>query len=204
MVEHASFHQVVLADQDQVILNNRYPPGGDSGFHAHERDQFFVVIQPSETTAQALGQPLKAGPTLAVGAVGYGGEFGTRRVHRVINGKKSEAQFIVVEFRRAAPNGIAVSTREAAPQYVQVVDNARLRAWRLILEPGASVPTITQVGKGVRVVVRGGLLSTREPGKAPQLLWLKPADVAVQEAGATRALTNTGNSTVELIELELK
>ena len=203
-VEQASFHQVVFADQDLVVLNNRYPPSGDSGFHAHDRDQLYVTIEHSASMGQAPGGPLKAGPSISAGAVGYGGTFGERRVHRVINGDQGPAQFIVIEFLRPKPGGTKVSSREKAPQYVQIVDNPRLRAWRLILEPGASAPAITQVGKGVRVVVRGGLLTTSTPGAADQVHLLRPADFAVQPAGATRALKNSGTEPLELVELELK
>lgn len=203
-VEQASFHQVVFADQDIVVLNNRYPPSGDSGFHAHDRDQFYVAIVPSESMGQTPGGPLKTGAKVSAGAAGYGGAYGDRRVHRVINSDQGTAQFIVIEFLRAKPAGIDVSSRDPAPQYVQIVDNPRLRAWRLILEPGQSAPAIRQVGKGVRVVVRGGLLTTRRPGAADQIQLLRPADFAVQTAGETRALTNSGNEALELVEFELK
>lgn len=203
-VEEASFHQRVFADQDLVVLNNRYPPSGDSGFHAHDRDQFYVAIQSAASMGQTLGGPLKAGPSVSAGAAGYGGTYGERRVHRVINGDQGPAQFIVVEFLRAKPTGIDVSSRDQASQYVQIVDNPRLRAWRLILAPGESAPAITQVGKGVRVVVRGGLLTTSHPGAADHTHLLHAADFAVQPAGRTRALKNSGAETIELVEFELK
>lgn len=203
-VEHASFHQLVFADEDLAILNNRYPPGGDSGFHAHYRDLFAVIIQPSESSGQAVGKPLAPAPMVQAGAVAYSPVGSDRRVHRVVNGDKGQFQIIVIELRRAKPSGIAVSSREAAPQYVQIVDNPRMRAWRLILEPGRSVPTISQGGKGVRVVVRGGLLTTHTAGAADQILALRPADFSVQAPGSTRALTNSGPETIELVEMELK
>lgn len=203
-VEQASFHQVVFADQDIVVLNNRYPPSGDSGFHAHDRDQFYVAIEHAQSLGQAPGGPLKAGPRMSAGAAGYGGAYGERRVHRVINSDQGPAQFIVIEFLRAKPSGIEVAYRDQASSYVQIIDNPRLRAWRLILEPGESAPAITQGGKGVRVVVRGGLLTTSSPGSADQTHWLRPADFAVQPADRTRALKNSGAETIELVEFELK
>jgi hypothetical protein len=203
-VEHASFHQLVFADDDFAILNNLYPPNGDSGFHAHDRDLFAVIIQPSESNGQALGQPLKVGPVNKVGEAVYSPVGAERRVHRIVNGDKGIFQIIVVELRRATPLGEYAGSREAAPQYVQIADNARMRAWRLILEPGQSVPAITQGGKGVRVVVRGGSLKIMTPGVVDQTLVLKPGDFSVQPAGSTRALTNSGTETIELVEMELK
>lgn len=202
-VEHASFHQLIFADEDVAILNNLYPPGGDSGFHAHYRDIFYVVIQGSQSSTQNLGKPLTAGPMVPAGTAGYG-VIGTEVIHRVVNGDKSTFQIIVVEMRRKNPLGKAIPSRDAAPQYAQILDNPRLRAWRLILMPGQSVPAISQAYKGVRIVVRGGLLTTIRSGSQEQILALRPGDFAVQPTGETRALKNSGTETIELVEIELK
>lgn len=203
-VERASFHQLIFANDDISVLSNRYPPGGDSGFHAHFRDIFYVVIEAAPSRAQNLGKPLAPTPSVSPGAAGYGPIGAEPRVHRVVNGDEGESHFIVVEIRRAKPAGHAVSTRESAPQYVQIEDNARMRAWRLALEPGQSVPAISQGGDGIRIVVRGGLLTTSSSGAPDQTLALKAGDFAVQEKGATRAVRNSGTEPIELIEMELK
>jgi len=203
-VENASFHQPVFADEDFSVLNNLYPPGGDSGFHTHYLDMFYVVIQAGQASVQNLGKPATAGPRFAAGTAAFGSLGGEPRVHRVVNGNESTYQIIVVQLRRTEPRGNAVSSRETAKGYTQITDNSRLRAWRLILEPGQSAASISQLGKGFRVVVRGGLLTTISPGLPNQILALKPGDHAVQSAGTSRALTNSGTETIELVEIELK
>jgi quercetin dioxygenase-like cupin family protein len=203
-VEHASFHHQVHVDEDISILSNRYPPNGDSGFHTHFLDHLYVAIQPAQVSGQSLGKPLAALPAVPMGAAGYGAMGNEPRTHRIVNSDKGVAHFIVIELRRARPAGTPVSSRESAPQYVQIVDNPRLRAWRLTLEPGQSVPAITQGSKGVQVVVRGGLLTTIRASSPDQVLFLRPGDYAIQPAGATRALKNAGTETIELVEMELK
>lgn len=203
-VEQASFHQLMFANEDIAVLSNRYPPGGDSGFHAHHRDIFYVVIQSASSSGQRPGQPLTAAPPVAVGTAGYNAIGAEPRVHRIVNGDEGPSHFIVVELRRANPAGDAVSSRERAPQYVQIVDNERMRAWRLILEPGQSAPSISQGGEGLRVVVRGGLLTATTAGVPDQTLFLQAGDFAMQSSGSTRALRNSGAETIELVEIELK
>lgn len=202
-VESATFHQLVFANEDFAVLNNLYPPGGDSGFHAHHRDLFAVIIQPARSSIQNLGQEPVAGPTLPAGGVSYG-VISEPRVHRVVNLSDGIYQIIVVEIRRPTPSGAAISSRVDAPQYEQIVDNQRMRAWRLVLAPGQSAPSISQGGSGVRIVVRGGLLTTTTPGLPDQILALQAGDFAVQSSGFARALRNTGTETIELVELELK
>jgi quercetin dioxygenase-like cupin family protein len=203
-VEHATFHQLVFADEDIAVLNNLYPPKGDSGFHTHYRDLFTVIIQPSQSSSQRLGKPLTEVPISPAGAATYGIVGAEAVTHRVVNGDKSVFQIVAVELRRSKPLGNAVSSRDDAPQYVQIVDNSRMRAWRLILAPDQSTPSISQANKGIRVVVRGGLLTTITSGLQDQQLALRPGDFAVQPAGATRALKNSGTETIELVEMELK
>jgi hypothetical protein len=195
----------VFADEDLSILNNLYPPGGDSGFHSHQYDMFYVVIQPGDgTRVQKDGEALAPARKAAIGAAAFGGLGGQRLVHRVVNGDKSDAQFIVVQLHRTTPHGSRVSSREASQGYTQIVDNARLRAWRLVLEPCQSAASVSQVGKGVRIVVRGGLLRTVSPGLPDQDLALRPGDFSIQSPGLTRALTNAGEETIEIVEMELK
>jgi len=203
-VEQASFHQLIFSDEDVAILNNLYPPNGDSGFHTHYRDLYAVVIQPSSSSGQGLGKPLTVAPMYSVGQTVYSAVGAEPRTHRVINGDKGIFQIIVVELRRANPLGKAISSRDAAPQYAQILDNSRMRAWRLTLMPGQSVPAISQSNKGVRIVVRGGLLTTIRSGLQDQNLALRPGDFAVQPVGETRALKNSGTDTIELVEIELK
>lgn len=203
-VEHASFHHRIYLDDDITILNNRYPPNGDSGLHTHVLDHLYVAVQPAQLSGQNLGKPLAALPPVALGAAGYGAMGNEPRTHRIVNGDKGVAQFIVIELRRAGPLGTPISSRESAPQYVQIVDNPRLRAWRLILEPGQSVPAITQGNKGVQVVVRGGLLTTIRPRSPEQVLLVQAGDASMVPAGTQRAFKNGGAGTIELVEMELK
>lgn len=203
-VEHASFHQLVFADEDLAVLNNLYPPKGDSGFHAHHRDLFAVIVQPQPSSSQTPGKPLAAAAPYSVGMAAYSPAGTEPRIHRVVNDGEGTFQIIVIELRRPEPAGTAASSREAAPQYERILDNPRMQAWRLVLAPGQSVPAISQGGKGVRVVVRGGLLTSMTPGLQDQHLALRPGDFAVQPAGSTRALKNSGTETIELVEMELK
>jgi hypothetical protein len=203
-VENASFHQLVFADEDFVVLNNFYPPGGDSGFHSHSRDMFYVIIQAAEFSGQALGQPLTQRPEVLVGSAGFGSAGAKPVVHRVVNGDKGNFQIVVIELPRSGPLGNEIPLRSEAKQYTQILDNERLRAWRIIPEPGQSAAAISQVGIGMRVVVRGGLLATVTSGLPAQLLALRPGDFSVQPAGLARALTNSGTETIELVEIELK
>jgi hypothetical protein len=51
--------------------------------------------------------------------------------------------------------GTTVSDRSGVAGYTQIMDNARIRAWRVVLKPGEATGQITQTAAGLRVYVRG-------------------------------------------------
>jgi nitroreductase len=83
-------------------------------------------------------------------------------------------------------------------------DNARVRAWRLSLEPGQAAPPVTQSAPGIRVVVDGGELVESIPGRPARGMAPRSGDFYWQEAGTTRTVRNVGTTRIELVEIELK
>ena len=202
-VENATYHQLVFANDDVAILNNLYPPHSDSGFHEHPRELFYVTVAAARASTQKPGQPVVTPKQMPpTGSVGFNVMTSEPFVHRVVNTDSKPYHVIAIELRRVTPSGQPVTARSNG--YLQIFDNARLRAWRVVLAPGQSIPAITQAANGVRVVVRGGALATARPGMPDQTLALQNADFAFQPAGGTRSLRNIGKTTIELVELELK
>jgi hypothetical protein len=70
----------------------------------------------------------------------------------------------IAVYVQRGPNGIVAEV----PGYVQIMDNDRVRGWRLVLEPGQSASTIRQTAPGIRIVVDGGELVESVPGYAVQ------------------------------------
>ena len=201
-VEQATFHQLQFATDDVAVLKNVYPPHSDSGYHVHSRELFYVVIAPARFGAQRLGLELKTPPMLPAGGIGFNVMTAEPFIHRVVNDDDRTCEIIAIELRRAVPSGKPVSVRPAG--YVQIFDNRRMRAWRLVLAPGQAVAAMTQSANGVRVVVRGGTLVTGRTGVEDQTLALQAGDTSMQLAGERRALRNTGTTPIELVEMELK
>ena len=86
----------------------------------------------------------------------------------------------------------------------QIMDNGRLRAWRVALKPGEATGPITQTAPGLRIYVHGGVLAEMVPGSADRGMAPYEGDFIWQDAGQTRAVKNTGTTLVEFVEFELK
>jgi quercetin dioxygenase-like cupin family protein len=87
---------------------------------------------------------------------------------------------------------------------MQIIDNERLRGWRLALKPGETTPAFTQNAPGVRIVVEGGELIEIDAEGAGQNMALQPGDFQWRDAGPARALRNAGATTIEIVEFEVK
>ena len=86
----------------------------------------------------------------------------------------------------------------------QIMDNGRLRAWRVILEPGQSTGQITQSAPGLRVYVRGGVLAEVIPRNADRGMARYEGDFIWKDAGETCSIRNTGTTRLEFVEFEFK
>jgi len=202
-VQNASYHLPVFANDEVMVLNVYIPPGRSSNYHTHSLDQIGVLVEDAEQTGQVMGGPV-TGPRHGVrGNVNYSADSQHHVTHRGSNVGATPFHNIVVALKKPGPEGLAAGTREV-PGYTQVVDSDRLRAWRLILEPGQSVEAITQKSPGMRIVVDGGDIVESAPGARDRAKALKLGEFYWQDGGDTRAIRNVGPTRVQLVEFELK
>ena len=140
--------------------------------------------------------------TSTAGLVRYNGYAKKPFVHRVTNLGDNRFWVVGTEILIPEPGKFQVSNREVLG-YKLELDNERLRAWRLVLEPNGSAPAINQLAPGLRISLSDGKIVEQVAGR-DQEISLKRGDFVWQPAGATRSLRNTGDAPVELIEYELK
>jgi hypothetical protein len=206
-VQNASYHQPVFGNDRVMLLNVYIPAGRSSNYHTHSLDQISVLVEDAEQTGQVMGGPV-TGPRHGIrGNVNYSADSQHNITHRGSNVGSTPFHNIVVALKKPGPEGLAAGTRDV-PGYTQVVDNERLRAWRLILEPGQSVGAITQKSPGMRIVVDGGEIVESAPGARDRARAVKLGEFYWQDGdkdgGDTRAIKNVGSTRVQLVEFELK
>ena len=203
-VEDAPYHRLVFANADFAVLENILPPNSDSGFHLHPRELFYVIVAPALASTQRPGQPLRPLPPLVSGSVGMNVMTSEPFIHRVVNHDDRPFHIVAVEVRRDSPSGRPIVERGPESGFVAVHDHPLLRAWRLILEPGQSVPPLRPGSAGVRIFVRGGLLALSSDRHPDQRLAMAAGDFEQLKPGSAVGLKNVGSSPIELVDLELK
>jgi len=208
-MEKAPFHIPVFENEHLILLNVNIPPGRNTGYHIHYADSVSVNLMPASQTNQNYGSN-------EVSAPGTGGEGAPGRAtftnvtkdgprtHKASNIGPTPFHNISFIFKKAGLDGNTVSDRTGASGFTQIMDNARVRAWRAILEPGQSTGQITQSAPGLRVYVHGGVLAEVIPGNADRGMAPYDGDFIWKDAGETRSIKNTGTTRLEFIEFELK
>ena len=126
------------------------------------------------------------------------------RTHKATNVGPTPFHNISLILKNHEPAGITVSNRSGIAGYTQIMDNARMRAWRVVLKPGEATGQITQTAPGFRVYIHGGVLAEMVPGSADRGMAPYEGDFIWQDAGQTRAVKNTGTTAIEFVEFELK
>jgi hypothetical protein len=205
-IEKAPYHLPVFTNDYVTVLNIYVPPQRNTGFHTHSRDSLSVNVEDADMTNQNLGaprpDPAQRAPRGRATFTGYTKEG--PRSHKASNVGATPFHNVSVIFTSPQPFRFTPSSRAGVSGYVQEMDNERVRGWRLVLEPGQSVATITQQAPGIRVVVSGGEIVERVPGQPERGMGLKLGEFYWQDPGVSRAIRNSGATRVELVEFELK
>jgi len=201
-VEETSYHVPVFSNELVTVLNVFIPPQRESGFHRHSLDSVGVLVSDSARTGQVLGAAATVTPLRGNGSATFTNYAREPIVHNVAITGDAPFHNIVVELLSSTPGRLTPGTRGQG--YTQLIDNERVRVWRLALEPGQSVAAITQSAPGIRVVIEGSELVESVPGRADRHKVPHKGEFFWQEAGQTRAVRNVGTSRLELVEIELK
>ena len=202
----APYHLPVFTNEYVTVLKIFIPPGRNTGYHIHTDDSVSVNIVPADMTNQNLGSTeVSRGERAQRGRAAYTAYSKEGpRTHKATNIGQTPFHNISFVFRNRQPGRFTPSSRANAPGYVQIMDNERVRGWRLILEPGQSVAAMTQAAPGIRIVLDGGELVESVPGEADRGWMLASGEFYWQEPGITRGLRNIATTRIEVVEFEIK
>jgi hypothetical protein len=201
-VEETSYHVPAFSNDLVTVLNVFIPPQRESGYHRHALDSVGVLISDTARTGQVLGAEATVTALRGNGSANFTNYAREPVVHNVAITGDVPFHNIVVELLYPTPGRFTAGTRGQG--YTQVLDNERVRIWRLALAPGESAAAITQSAPGVRVVIEGSELVESVPGRAARHKAPRKGEFFWQDAGQTRAVRNVGDTRLELIEIELK
>jgi hypothetical protein len=199
-VTKAPFHLFTFQDENMSLENVVLPAGRSTTYHSHDQDLFFVIT----SGAKVKNQPLGKDPVdldFKLGNVYFAWYTKTPAAHQIINVDQNTLRLLGLGVVRPDAGHFTPSTR--ADKYEVVMDNERVRAWRLKLNPGEAAPMVKQTAPGARFVIAGGNIVEKRPGKPDQPLELRNHDFMALPP-EEHHLENTGTTPIEIVEMELK
>jgi hypothetical protein len=204
-IVQAPYHLPVFRNEYITLLNVNVPPGKTTGYHIHTGDQVSVNISAADMTNQDLGSSIVSPPQRGqAGRAGYADYRKASKTHKAVNAGTTPFHNISFIFNSPQPWHLTPGTRDGKAAYTQIMDNERVRGWRLVIEPGQSAAAITQQSPGIRIVVAGGDIVEKVPGRPDRAMQPHTGDFFWQDGAVTREVRNTGTTRVELVEFELK
>ncbi|MCU0870240.1 MAG: hypothetical protein MUF30_11720 [Burkholderiales bacterium] len=188
------------------VIDVEIPEGAQTMLHRHALDYPYLMVTAVTLDNEVLGQAPKP-VKIEAGAVGYyrattQGAY----THRFINRGPGTFRAIGIELLREAEHGARAplpDVRDSA-QLATVIDNERVRAWRIRLAPGESTPPLPLPGPGLRIGLTDGSLVERDAGGAERAWTATPAGFVFRAAPVTATLVNRGDSPVEWVEFGFK
>ena len=204
-IEKAPFHLPVFKNEYVTVLKIDVPPHRNTGFHTHTIDSVSVNVEEADMANQLPGEKQTAPQRSKRGQANFTAYSKQQpRTHKASN--MGETPFHNVTFLLNYPQSrqFSPSSRAGVSGYTQIMDNERVRGWRIVLDPGQTTGAFTQTAPGLRIVLDGSEIAELVPGQPDRGMNLRLGEFYWQNPGVTRAVRNTGTTRLEFIEFELK
>jgi hypothetical protein len=197
-------HQKRFENEYLRLLEVVIGPGDATLMHRHDLDYFGTVAQGGVIRNEKFGEQNARVGVAATGDLLFVNCQETPLIHRIVNLGQNAVVNIAAEIAIPKPHGFDVGTRANAPQYSLEIDNARVRAWRLKLEPGKAAAPTVQAGPGLRTILLGDAITETVDGGGGSVVPIRAGQFAYQPPGATRAVRNSGKMPLEIVEWEIR
>lgn len=187
------------------VIDVEIPEGERTLFHEHALDYPYLMVTSVTLRNQLHGQEAKDMP-IRRGQVGYyNASTQGAYTHRFINLGPGTFRAIGIELLQpAARTGAAAMPNPDQNGLATVLDNERVRAYRIVLQPGQSLGPVRFAGPSLRVGLTPGTVADEQPGAEAVESVIAPAKFTFSETSRITTLTNRGDQPVELVEFEFK
>ena len=196
-------HRPKFINEVVRVLDVEVLPGEGTLYHTHSLDYPYVMLSTSLLKNDIPGKP-QADLNITAGLIGYYRASQGAYTHRFTNVDSKSFRAIGIELLSNAPLGGGGMPLTESAGVKKVLDNERVRGYRLTLTPGESIGPVTLPGRSVRVAQTAGVLEQSVNGGKSSKTSLDLAQFEWRETAASYVLKNVSETTMELIEFEFK
>ena len=194
-------HHPKLENEFVRVLDVTVPAGDATLWHVHRNDNVVVTLGGASLRLEKVGAPTVE-VLWKVGDVNFGK---ATYIHRAINIGSTPFHNLTIELLKSplGPPGVPTQTGQTTRQ--PILENERVRVYRVTLEPGQSTTMHTHSLPGLAVAITAGEIEVTIEGKArPDRLTLPVGDVRWRAGSVTHSIKNVGQTRFEAVDIELK
>ena len=196
-------HRPKLVNEVVRVLDVEVMPGDATQYHTHSLDYPYVMLSTS-LLKNDIPDKAQADLIITAGLIGYYRASQGAYTHRFTNAGSKPFRAIGIELLSSAPQGSGAAPLTENAAIKKVLDNERVRGYRLTLAPGESIGPLLLPGRSVRVAQTAGAIEQTVNDAESSKISLAVAQFEWRENAATYVLKNAGETTMELVEFEFK
>ena len=196
-------HRPKFVNEVVRVVDVEVLPGEATLYHTHSLDYPYVMLSTSLLKNDIPGKP-QTDLNITAGLIGYYRASQGAYTHRFTNVDSKPFRAIGIELLTNTPLGEGGAPLSESAVVKKVLDNERVRGYRLTLAPGESIGPLTLPGRSVRVAQTAGVIEQSMNGGESIKTSLALAQFEWRQTAATYVLKNVGETTIELVEFEFK
>jgi hypothetical protein len=196
-------HRPKLVNDVVRVVDVEVLPGEATLYHTHSLDYPYLMLSTSVLKNDIPGKP-QTDLNITAGLIGYYRASQGAYTHRFTNVDSKPFRAIGIELLNNAPLGGGGAPLPESGVVKKVLDNERVRGYRLTLAPGEAIGPMTLPGRSVRVAQTAGIIEQSVNGGGSSKISLELAKFEWRETPASYVLKNVGETTMELVEFEFK
>ena len=183
------------------ILDVTVPAGDATLWHVHRNDNVVVTLGGASLRLEKVGAPTVE-VQWKVGDVNFGKATYT---HRAINIGTTPFHNLTIELLKSPPGPPGVPTQTGQTSRQPILENERVRVYRLSLAPGESTEVHTHRLSGLAIAITSGEVEITNQGKTkPDRVPFAAGDLVWRDDVVTHAIKNVGKARFEAVDIEVK
>ena len=202
-IEKEPRHRLKHENRYVRVFDVLIPQGDETLHHTHTNDGVGIKITDGRIRDEAQGGKPED-MEVKRGAVNFA-HFQTPLTHKVSNVGSAPFRNIFIEILPSldAPSN-SPSPSQVPSHALLLLENDRVRVYRLKLAPGQETDMHTHALRGLGVAVSEGVISFIAPGKKSETVKFQPGEFQWHEGGTKHSLKNVGTVPFEAVDIELK
>jgi quercetin dioxygenase-like cupin family protein len=193
-------HHVRFENKYVRVIEAIFPAGDTTLFHTHSRDNVPIAIEPALLRTTVLGSSTFSDSTVERGRTTWAAATYTHQIRNLGSGR---VHFIDAEVI-ASPGIRSEPTLNGLPGHTLIFENEKVRAYRVILQPGQSTGGHKHGLSFLNVSVSGGELAVESGGKKSSKQKVSPGAFSWSDGPLTHSVKNLGSAGYEMVDVEWK